>query len=81
MPSVATHFTCHAGIMNVYDLLLLIGLVRELLHQQVHLGRQYVYLLELMHTSTSLVGLKMFFIPTLVGGHLLYKSYCRWYGE
>ena len=52
--------------MNVHDFLLLIGSVFELLHQQVHLGRQHVYLLELMHTSTSLAGLKTFFIPTLI---------------
>ena len=39
MPSVSTLFACHAGIMNVHDLFLLISLVFELLHQQVHLGR------------------------------------------
>jgi hypothetical protein len=52
--------------MNVHDFLLLIGSVFELLHEQIHHGRQHVYLLELMHTSTSLVGLKTFFIPTLL---------------
>ena len=55
--------------------------VFELRHEQVYLGRQHVYLLELMHTSTALAGLKSFFIPTLVGGHLLHKSCCSWYGE
>jgi hypothetical protein len=61
MPSVSIYFTCHAGIMNMHDLLLLIGLVFELLHQQVHLGRQHVYLLELMYTFTSLAGLNTIF--------------------
>ena len=74
MPSVATLFTRHAGIMNVHDFLLLFSLFFELLHEQVHLGKQHVYLIELMHTSTSLVGLNTFFIPTLVGSHLLYES-------
>jgi hypothetical protein len=64
--------------MNVHDLLLLISSVFEFLHQQVHLGRQHVYLIEFMHTSTSLVGLSMFFISTLVGGHLLHKSGHSW---
>ena len=60
MTSVATLFTHHAGIMNVPHFLLFISLVLELLHQQVHFSRQHVYLLELMHTSTSLAGLKNF---------------------
>ena len=81
MPSVSTLFTCHAGIMNLHDFLFLIGSILELLHQQIHLGRQHVYLLELMHTSTSLVGLNLFFILALIGGHLLHKSYCSWYAE
>jgi hypothetical protein len=47
--------------MNVHDFFLLTGSVIEPLHQQVHLGRQHVYLLELVH-STSLTGLSSFFI-------------------
>jgi hypothetical protein len=81
MPSVATHFTCHARVMNVHNLFLLISPIFELLHQQVHLGRQHVYLLELMHTSTSLASLSTFFILVLVGDHLLYKSGCVSDGE
>ena len=76
MPSVSALFTCHVGIMNVHDFLLLINSIFELLYEQVHLGIQHVYLLELMHTTTSLVGLKMFLISTLVGGHLLHESCC-----
>jgi hypothetical protein len=64
--------------MNVHDFLLLISSVFEFLLQQVHLDRYHVYLLEFMHTFTSLVGLSMFFIPTLVGGHLLHKSGHNW---
>jgi hypothetical protein len=57
--------------MNVHDFLFLIGSLIEPLHQQVYFSKHHVYLLELVHTSTSLVGLT-FFIPTLVGGHLLH---------
>jgi hypothetical protein len=71
MPSVATYFARYAGILNMHDFLLFISSVFELLHQQVYLGRQHVYLLELMHTSTSLASLNMFFIPTLVGSSVL----------
>jgi hypothetical protein len=39
MSSVATHFTSHAGIIDVHDLFLLTNSVLKLLHQQVHLGR------------------------------------------
>jgi hypothetical protein len=59
--------------MNVHDFLLLVGSVFKPLHQQIHLGRQHVYLLELMHTSNSLADLKMFFIPTLVGGYFFMR--------
>jgi hypothetical protein len=76
MPSVTTHFISHAGIMNVHDLFLLNNSVFKLLHQQVHLSRQHAYLLELMHSSSSLMRLSTFFILALIGGHLLNKSYC-----
>jgi hypothetical protein len=67
--------------MNVHDFFLLISPVFELLHQQVHFGKQHVYLLELMDTSTSLASPSTFFILALVGGHLLYKGCCVSDGE
>jgi hypothetical protein len=80
VPSASTLLTCDAGIMNVHDFFLLTSSVIEPLYQQVHLGRQHVYLLELVH-STSLAGLSLFFILTLVGSHLLHKSYCISYSK
>jgi hypothetical protein len=37
----------------------------KLLHEQVHLGRQHVHLLYLMHSS-SLAWLSAFIVPSLV---------------
>ena len=48
MPSVSTLFTCHAGIMNVHDFFVVIGSLFKPFHQQIHLGRQHLYLLELL---------------------------------
>jgi hypothetical protein len=71
--SASTLFTSHARIVDVHDFLLLLITFVKLLHEQVHLGRQHVHLLDSMHSS-SLMWLSVFFAPSLVQSYLLNKS-------
>jgi hypothetical protein len=63
--SASTLFTSHARIMDVHDFLLLLIMFVKLLHEQAHLDRQHIHLLDLMHSS-SLAWLSAFFAPSLV---------------
>ena len=70
----ATYLTpgvCFSGScsgVELDELLFLFGTFFNLLHQEVHLGREHVHLIN--SVATSLLWLEAFFIPSLIDHHL-----------
>ena len=64
-------FDSSCGCLRLNGLLFLLGTFFYFLHQEVHFCREYVQFIEGM--DTSLLGLEMLLIPSLVCNHLLYE--------
>ena len=62
-------FDSLCGGVRLNGLLFLLGTFFHLLHQEVHFSGEHVHFIEGM--DTSLLGLKMFLIPSLVYDHFL----------
>ena len=65
-PGVCFNGSC--GGIELDGLLFLFGTFFHLLHQEVHLGREHVHLINDVHTS--LLWLEALFIPSLIDHHL-----------
>ena len=61
-------FDGSCGGVELDGLLFLFGTFFHLLHQEVHLGREHVNLMNGVHTS--LLSLEALFVPSLVDHHL-----------
>jgi hypothetical protein len=73
---VPTDLTRHTSIQSLkcFHLSLVLGTFLDLLEEEVELSGEHVHFLDGVHAP--LMRLETFFIPTLVGHHLLDQSFC-----